>query len=432
MYQIVFSSTYKALDRFIDLHNANCEELTERIRGNVHHTAKEIIRVYGAQLLKSKQAAPPNAWKPLQTNNGQLATLTKTSTRTIQRHVLKLIEVGILEQKKVTGKGYQLYVNPRLLKTSTPLQNTGGDKVRNAASPVVGREEERETLEADLPPTSTNCLPSYTGNSNNNIIIAVDSGQQHTPQVLSALVTLSNNTGYTLTGYTEKQVGGLQNEGFGKSSTQGNGFASFGQTKKEAENTPVEKLVFDAEKQVHATRYDNLSPQVTDRSTLLHAYVSSLWTLAKNSIYKDRYLSDYQVRSAIELIADFYRPVATEKLHQVHAVYVNRMRMASQHLQRDKSRYAQLPDRYFNTNNPAGFTGTKKWYDKAEQQRKEASLKQMVKQEVNALLKQYEAKATESLADCYKNSLAKLEKLQRPDLVALYQESIASHKYFTL
>ena len=101
MIVIHYPTAYKALDCFIDLFNEKAEKSTQRLRTGAVMTAKEIIRIYGISLLKANGYQEVNKEKlpSLQTNNKQLAKLVKCSSRTIQRHILKLRSAGIVTNK---------------------------------------------------------------------------------------------------------------------------------------------------------------------------------------------------------------------------------------------------------------------------------------------------------------------------------------------
>ncbi|WP_420571915.1 hypothetical protein [Kordia sp.] len=81
---IHFSRAFKALDHFVEQHNTTADSLSDRLRQSVIATAREIIRIYGASLLKeSKKASFDAANIPsLKTNNVQLAKIARVSTRT--------------------------------------------------------------------------------------------------------------------------------------------------------------------------------------------------------------------------------------------------------------------------------------------------------------------------------------------------------------
>ncbi len=71
---INYTSSYKALNRYINQYNdaASCKK--EMIEGSAYHTAKEIIRIYGAFLCKAEYKAGKLPYLP--TNNKQLAVIT--------------------------------------------------------------------------------------------------------------------------------------------------------------------------------------------------------------------------------------------------------------------------------------------------------------------------------------------------------------------
>src|SRR4051812_9582070 len=105
MIVIHYPTAFKALDCYIDTYNECAENRKDKLRTGAVMTAKELIRIYGISLLKangSKEIVAENL-PTLQTNNMQLAKLVKCSSRTIQRHVLKLQSAGIITSKIFHG-----------------------------------------------------------------------------------------------------------------------------------------------------------------------------------------------------------------------------------------------------------------------------------------------------------------------------------------
>ena len=110
----------------------------------------------------------------------------------------------------------------------------------------------------------------------------------------------------------------------------------------------------------------------TARSASLTLYVSLLWNLAKNLLYKDTYLTPRQEEIGQKLLYEWYEPVSTDSLTHVHQIYVERIGLVRKFIDKDpEKRYVQLPYRYFDTTNPDGFTGTKKWWEKYRQHKAE-------------------------------------------------------------
>jgi len=80
----------------------------EAIKGNVYSTAKEIYRLL---LKEGKKSSRPKVMA-LRTKNPSLGKLCRNSARTIQRHIEKLVEHGILLAKARLNNGIQLLLNP--------------------------------------------------------------------------------------------------------------------------------------------------------------------------------------------------------------------------------------------------------------------------------------------------------------------------------
>ncbi|MGE0566419.1 MAG: hypothetical protein AB7O73_00605 [Bacteroidia bacterium] len=317
-------------------------------------TAKEIIRIYGISLLKAngcKEIDKENL-PSLQTNNQQLAKLVKCSSRTIQRHILKLQAAGIIINKIFHGSNsnYELLINPKVLlvKEKLPVEN-----LKKRLREILSQSSQNSVKSSFLKTEKTNCPDTYTGNTGNkinNIIIAVDNPEKKRSSLsLTDSVVPGNNpgnssgdTGEIAQGFSEKQ-------------------------KKIREK----KLKDAGEIASRADQSDDRNiPPDPARDNSLNLYVSLLWMMARNLLYKNVDLTDRQVLIAKKLIQKLYDPVLTHNLSKVHQHYVERISLVVKFIRKNpEKRFVPLPYLYFDTNNPNGFVGTKKWHE-ADQKRK--------------------------------------------------------------
>lgn len=362
MVVIHYPTAFKALDCFIDTYNETMEKSTDRLRTGAVMTAKELIRIYGISLLKTngcKEVDKDNL-PTLQTNNRQLAKLVKCSSRTIQRHIIKLQAAGIVTSKIFHGSNsnYEVLINPKILliKEKQPVENLK-KQFREALSHIP-----QNTLKSDFSKIQkTNCphtYPGNTGNKKNNIIIAVDNPLPKIP------------------GNDNRSSLSLTNEIF----TGNNPCNSPGDTGEiakvvsEKQEKNIEKKFEDAGE--IASRADqsgdrNVPPDPA-RDNSLSLYVSLLWLMARNLLYKEVDLTEQQILTAKKLIRKFYEPVSTQNLPNVHQHYIERISLVAKYLKKDPvNRYVPLPYRYFDTNNPKGFVGTKKWHQDDQLRKKE-------------------------------------------------------------
>lgn len=116
---IQYSTAFNALEGYVNQHNASTKDLSSHIRQAMILTTQEIIKIYSISLLKANSIAAIDLQNlpPLKTNNVQLAKRAKASTRTIQRHLKRLIEANIITKKIWHGSnsGYELFINPNIL-----------------------------------------------------------------------------------------------------------------------------------------------------------------------------------------------------------------------------------------------------------------------------------------------------------------------------
>ena len=119
-----------------------------------------------------------------------------------------------------------------------------------------------------------------------------------------------------------------------------------------------------------------------------------------------------------------------KKLADVHQVYVERLGLVQKFLAKDpKNRYVQLPDKYFNPDNPSGFTGTRTWYNQQKKREYEVQMKLILHAQIRRFLnneKKETAKQKPRLA-LFKACETRLGKLGQPHLVREFHASVLNH-----
>jgi hypothetical protein len=358
MIVIHYPTAFKALDRFIDQYNANAVTKKDKLRSGTVMTAKELIRIYGISLLKangSQQILKDNL-PTLQTNNMQLAKLVKCSSRTIQRHIIKLRQSGIITEKIFHGSNsnYEVLINPNILLIKQKLSVDNANQELQQALIQAKQNEAKSSLSTFQ---KTNCPHTYSSNTRNinNIIIGVCNSFKITSQdrgnnfQKNSLPLTNEIHSGNVRGYTGGNTGEIAKENF---KSQEKKLQEAGEIASRASD-PAQKII----------------PPDAARDNFLNLYVSLLWLTTRNLLYKTVDLTDRQVLIAKNLIRKLYEPVATERLSNTHQHYVERIVLVSKYLKKDPLRFVPLPYRYFDTNNPTGFIGTKKWH-KADQLRK--------------------------------------------------------------
>ncbi|MEL6560191.1 MAG: hypothetical protein AAFQ94_18525 [Bacteroidota bacterium] len=175
------------------------------------------------------------------------------------------------------------------------------------------------------------------------------------------------------------------------------------------------------------TRTKEVPARAAARTTSLNFYAGKLWGLALNSLYKDRELTKWQHQKAQELIRKLYEPVIESKLAEVHEHYSNRVFWQMESNIRNKNfEFVQLPNRYFDINNPTGFIGTKKRY--LEELAKKHHLKQklitaqQIRRYNNNLKKP--AEKQKPLLEFYLQCKQRVEKLGNPILTEKFLHSV--------
>lgn len=368
-------------------------------------TAREIIKIYSLSLLKANCVAAVDLENlpPLKTNNVQLAKRANASTRTIQRHLKRLLDANILTQKVWHGSnsGYELWVNPNILLVNgkQPV-----NKLRVEASKQKNESSENQFFKKNI---TTTCPHTDSSNNSyiNNIIIGVN--KLNPEEEMSSLPLTSgyqsrNATSNTFTGYTGWKSAKKNDDAGGKV-----------RKKRVTEQTGAE-----------------ISESEVARSASLMVYVNSLWTLSRNTIYKDVFLTDGQIKIAKELLRLWYNPVPDKHLSKVHQVYVERIGLVRKFLDKDPEyRYVQLPNKYFDPKNLSGFTGTKVWYNNHKKRQEEVRLKLILQAQIRRFInneKKETAKQKPRL-ELFRLCETRIGKLGQPDLLKQFHASVLNH-----
>ncbi|MEQ3664190.1 MULTISPECIES: replication/maintenance protein RepL [Flavobacteriaceae] len=408
---IQYSTAFNALEGYVNQHNASTKDLSSHIRQAMILTTQEIIKIYSISLLKANSIAAIDLQNlpPLKTNNVQLAKRAKASTRTIQRHLKRLIEANIITKKIWHGSnsGYELFINPNILLI-------GGVKAVNKAKNELQTEKSKTTDNQFFKNNRTTTCP-HTDTSNNgyinNIIIGVDKLKTKASSLpLTNGYESRNATSNTFTGYTGK-IDPKKNNDAGEIERKSRATDQTG-----AEISSVDQA----------------------RSASLSFYVKSFWKLARNTIYKDHYLTQSQEKTALKLLYLWYEPVSDKQLQNVHEVYVSRLAIVQKYIARDPTkRYVQLPDKYFDPQNPSGFTGTRIWYQKQKKREYEVRLKLILQAQIRRFLnneKKETAKQKPRL-ELFRSCETRISKLGQPELLNTFHASVlnhSTHKYLQL
>lgn len=372
MIVINYSTSFQALDRYIKNYNDGQESLACQVRQGASSTAKDIIRIYGLSLVKANSVEELDLENlpPLKTNNVQLAKMANASPRTIQRHIKKLQEAGIITRKvwHGTNSGYELWINPNILlarcrKTMQEVKTALNDVLKQSIDNDVVIENHTSTC-----PHTDSCNNSY---KSNNLLKGVDNSNGQ-----AKIERTGNDSSYISGNSSERSSLPLTDESVIAGNNSGNDVSGYTGEK-------VAEKIEDAGEKVRIKRAKNqrsgglkTSNQDSARSASLNLYISLLWSLAKNVLYSDVFLTDRQCEIAQTLIRQWYEPVATQHLSSVHQIYVERIGLVRKFLQKDpEKRFVQLPYRYFNPENPNGFAGTKKWWKEHEKRKLEVQAK---------------------------------------------------------
>ncbi|GAK90929.1 hypothetical protein JCM19297_228 [Nonlabens ulvanivorans] len=313
---IPYSESLKALDTYIKNYNAQCTRVAEKLKQSTISTAKDLIRIYGLELLKIKYN-PQMPLPPLRTNNKHLATISNTSGRTIQRHIKRLQLAGIITHKQWRGSraSYDIHILTEILciTKAKPVENLNPD--RNKLNKVAIDNQVIITNKTTICPHRDTSNNGYI----NNIIIAVDKWKTDTSSLPLTLSSKSRNaTGNSFTRYTG-EIASKKYKNAGETA----------RNSRVTEQTGAEILESDVA-----------------RSVSLNSYADKLWQYAFKKLYIETPLTDGQIKTAKRLLLKWYEPVSKENLELVHQVYLERINIVRKYLDKDSSRFVQLPNRF--------------------------------------------------------------------------------------
>ncbi len=407
-----YSKSFAALDRYVQGYNTSQEALKDRIRQNTYSTAKEIIRLYGKALIKAHipKEAKPGDFPPLTTNNVQLAKLTQSSSRTIQRHLKQLLQAGILQEKNWKGRkaNYELWINPLLLLTTA---KTDPIQAQLELHLLFNQKTEKEGVTNFK---TTNCPPSETGNIGNinNIVIGVDKSfpedRGSVPPLKTSHATQRRSPSFTVplsTSYETRDT-----------------------TRDTGENRPKKIEEAGENRQLRAGQNQELNAPKSspERTASLSFYVQLLWILAKKLLYKDRFLTERQEHIALELLIQWYEPVPDLYLSEVHQIYLERIGLVRKYLNKNPQRFVPLPYIYFDPQNADGFAGTKAWYYKSQARKKEVRKNRILNNQVQRFLNNSKQSSSTRKPPLllYQECQKRVEELNDPPLLKQFHQSV--------
>ena len=417
-----YSVSFKAMDHYIAAHNAAQPTLRTKVRTSMIHTARELIRIYGVVLQRKDRQSPidlknlPSLW----TNNPQLATLTQGCSRTMQRHLKRLQEAGIITHKIFHGskRSYELLINPEIIF----INREQAPEITDLST----LEDKKKTTDTQFfkNDTGTKCPGTDTRNITRNkinILKAVNKLKQQLQSPQKEITAVTGNT-------KEKDSLSLK-----VLETTGNTFAGNTQMK-ELEKKPD---VQDA--QVKELRREQTAPTVAldapegdeqPRHSFFAPYVIALWKLAKAELYHDVHLTTSQCEIALQLLEKWYEPVSVDRLERVHEVYCSRITLVKKYLNADlKNRYVQLPYLYFDPENPSGFAGTKKWYDRQKRQQKGRSSSRILYQQIARFKsnERYDTATAQPRLPLFRACEHQVKKLKNPELLQSFYEAVLTN-----
>lgn len=392
LFPIDYTKSFLKLNAVIKAHNDNTPALSDRLRQPVLATAKELIRIYGSALLKARDfsALEIDNLPSLRTNNVQLSKLLLCSPRTIQRHISKLVQIGVVTHKKWHGSNssYELWFDTNVLwiNGEKAVKNSKTND-RNKKTKLTENQFFKNSKATTCPHTDT----GYNPRNINNILIGVQKNMD------SLSLKAKGSTGNT-SGHTREKV-----------------------SKKIITREKVQK------RDTGSTGQEKMGQQFMSRSAFLNTYVEELWGRAQKMLYNDVYLLDYQIGQGKEMLLKWYTPVNFSDLDKVHAIYNERLLLAQKYLAKDPvNRYIPPPYLYFDPQNKNGFAGTRIWWQTRKRQKHQTKLKLIVHAQIRRF-KNNEHSPSEKQRprlELFRQCELRIAKLGHPELLQSFYQSV--------
>lgn len=440
MMVINYSCSFSELSALIDRYNKR-SVASPPIPSSVMLTAQEIIRIYGRFLVKARQLQDIKKLNlpPLRTNNSQLAKRTKSSTRTMQRHIGRLQEIGFITKKlfRGTNADFEIWLNPSVLFPAA--KDRPNPKHLRTVTKV--EKNQASTGPKDACFIRTNCPDTDTSNKGylERLLIDVESWEKQRCSDTLAVEGLNDRS-------AGNNAGNLENAGDTRdaATTWINSEAHENapelhatQPEKPVENPQLSLITGDRDTEIQdqsipgtrdAAEHPGILTSKNDvedsRTAALSLYVNLFWNLARNLLYTDVYLSESQVEQAKELIRKLYEPMSDRKMAEFHRQYCERLGLAQRYVSKSpKTRFIPLPHKYFDTNNPHGFIGTKAWYAKQAKRQQTAKADKILRQQIQKYIRNEISQKRSSLT-VFRECETRLGKLKAPQLVRQFHAAI--------
>ncbi len=389
-----YSISLKALDRYVQGYNKKQQSVKTKVRTAMIYTAKELLKIYGVSLRKDAMVAPVTLEHipGLRTNNAQLATLTQGCKRTIQRHIKRLEQAGIITHKIGHGSNasYELFIHPDIL------------QLQEVPIPPKQKAETQREATASKYPDKSKTPAEYPE-------------KKETP------------TEYPEKSKTPVKTTGLESVRQGIERLQ-QAWKNKGTPQKE--DAFVQKATAPTE-QNSTTKENPTVEENNQRSLQIIHYSTELWRVARDKLYQDALLTPEQGIIAKRLLYQWYDPVATSKLEALHQVYLRRIDLVAKYFKKDPDRrFVQLPYLYFDPNNSNGFAGTRQWYFQERERKEKTRLELILAQQIRKYKRNetMDASNRRPRITVFRECEQRIGKLKQPQLLQKFYTAVLQYQ----
>lgn len=391
MFYADFTLSFKMLEREVYRINKG-KDRKNRVKRTEIDTMKKLITFYCIQLTDLL----PKELNSLKANNKGIASQVNSTTRTVQRHLKKLVEVGLIAKKNHGAKAnFEVWISPKILFINEQVIIQGvfypqsylekfGFSSKFSDPQIIVNEYITNT-------TTTNShlmLPEHYNNSSNNEgykefeTQAKDTEKKDHSEGVSNdfLNSLSRIPGNTA-GDTNKEdrLTAKNKEKKEKSCAkkEKNAPANFQDIKTPAFSEPDEDT--NEEEGILAESRPNTQKGFAPLGSNFSNYIADFWYCCLTTIYKFWDMSEVETQAGLLHIANLYcvEEPFLEKRHDELMIQLNEViRYVERHENNPNKGFVPRPSKFFDPHNSKGFAGAKIWVVKTR--KKAMSYKQKV------------------------------------------------------
>jgi hypothetical protein len=416
--------TDKALKAFIDNYNERIkllepESYKRKSVKTTHLTTALVIKKMFSQFLYTN-ARLKLTGAPFKINNQAVATCleagkkgTKVAKSTIWRHVTKLIECGVLQNKAWHGSNssYEIELNPAVLVAESNLEYT--ELIISRYAGLTGEMSLSEEKLAELSTLRPSFLEAPLGCM---VATCMHIASGSLPELKSNIVSsgvvdsVAINNDFSNTILPE-------HESINSNSAASPGCTTNTKTEvSEQEHAPgpaVERPVKNASNEL---------------AKLINFHIERAWAVLLSMFYRERYLSEHEISMAKAFLYQYFSAAHTKRsLASLSNQYFERLTLVYFYVKKSPAHFMPRPGLWLDPRFKHGFAGTRDWLEKDKLRRAEIKGYNQNRKRLAELLQDYYAEPT---ALMYQKASQELGKKRDKELLDLFNRCVLDAENF--